>query len=234
MVRRLGSSYYRDRSLGGEEWLGGMLSVAGHAAILIVLTAIASQRPPAIPTSDEIFGVFVPIGVPDGVASPVVQSSAGSPAEVAKPIPRQAASGLPADSGVAAPEARSPGDGRSTRSSSTVAAVARSGPSLGLPTAVDSNDWYLSAVQLKVTRAWQAQTVTQDAEVVVGFHILGDGRIADVQVLQSSGNRLVDLAAQRAVVVSGPFSELPSHLSAPLYLKARFRPDPSGELGARW
>jgi TonB family protein len=97
---------------------------------------------------------------------------------------------------------------------------------------VASSDWYLSAIQLKVSRAWHTQIASQTAEVLLGFYILADGTVVDVQVLQSSGNHLVDLAAQRAVVVSAPFSELPSHLSAPFYLKARFRPDRLAELGA--
>ena len=96
-----------------------------------------------------------------------------------------------------------------------------------------SNDWYLGGVQLKITHAWQTQIVGQDAEVVVGFYILADGTVADVQVVRSSDNPFFDLAAQRSVVISGPFSELPSHLSPPLYVKARFKPETPEALGPR-
>ena len=138
MVRRLASPYSRNGSLDGEEWLGGLLSLAGHLAILLALTAIASQRTPTIPRSPEIFGVFVPVGGPDGVSAPIAQAAAGGPADVVRPLPPLTPDVDSEAAGVSARKSQTTVSGPSTVSSVMAAEAAGPGLSLGVPTGVTS------------------------------------------------------------------------------------------------
>jgi TonB family protein len=51
-----------------------------------------------------------------------------------------------------------------------------------------------------------------DKPVVVRFQILRDGRIEDIRVVDSSGNRSFDYSAHRAVQFINPFRALPPAL----------------------
>ena len=44
---------------------------------------------------------------------------------------------------------------------------------------------------------------------IVTFSIYRDGRAGDVRIVQSSGNPMVDISAQRAVLDASPFPPLP-------------------------
>ena len=113
----------------------------------------------------------------------------------------------PARSNAPAPEARSARD--SVPSSTPGLALAPPGP--GTPEGTDSGgDWYLAGVQRKIWLLWNQQVkagFTQ--QVAVTFTILADGSVTEVQVTQSSGASLLDLAAQRAIYSAAPFAPLP-------------------------
>ena len=59
--------------------------------------------------------------------------------------------------------------------------------------------------------------------VIISFTIMADGSATNFRILESSGNRQVDFAAQRAVSTAQPFSPLPRHYGTNQYtIQARF------------
>jgi TonB family protein len=76
--------------------------------------------------------------------------------------------------------------------------------------------WYAEALQRRLSEEW-GKTLGQvsgptDKPVVVRFQILRDGRIEDIRVVDSSGNRSFDYSAHRAVQFINPFRALPPAL----------------------
>jgi protein TonB len=76
--------------------------------------------------------------------------------------------------------------------------------------------WYAEALQRRLSEEW-TKTLSQvsgptDRPVVVRFEILRDGRIEDIRVIESSGNRSFDYSAHRAVQFINPFRALPPAL----------------------
>jgi TonB family protein len=67
-----------------------------------------------------------------------------------------------------------------------------------------SSNWLQSTVDTSVRWAPRANYT---------FQIMRDGTIANVQLMQSSGNRSVDNSALRAILSSSPVSPLPSGYS---------------------
>src|ERR1700730_2607728 len=77
--------------------------------------------------------------------------------------------------------------------------------------------WYVTAVQNRVSSNWLQSTVDPSVRfaprAVVSFDILRNGSVANVQVLQSSGNASVDASAVRAIQGSNPMNALPNEYS---------------------
>jgi periplasmic protein TonB len=76
----------------------------------------------------------------------------------------------------------------------------------------DTGDWYLAAVQRKIWSNWTRQVKPNLSQPIrVSLTILANGSLEpdSVRVVQPSGVQLLDLAAQRAVLVAAPFSPLP-------------------------
>ncbi len=84
-------------------------------------------------------------------------------------------------------------------------------PGPGLPEGTDTAaDWYLASVQQKIWLLWNQQIRTGfNQPVAVVFTILADGSVTDVNIVQSSGATLLDLAAKRAIYSAAPFGPLP-------------------------
>lgn len=60
-------------------------------------------------------------------------------------------------------------------------------------------------------------------QLLVEFAILGNGKLADIKIISSSGQPLLDEGAVKAVVASEPFPPLPAHLQLDrLNIRARF------------
>jgi TonB family protein len=74
--------------------------------------------------------------------------------------------------------------------------------------------WYVTAVQNRVSSNWLQTAVDPSLKwaprAVVSFDILRNGAVANVQVLQSSGNASVDASAVRAIMGSNPMNALPN------------------------
>ncbi len=106
-------------------------------------------------------------------------------------------------------------------------ALGLSGP--GVPGGTDAGgDWYLAGVQQKIWLIWNQQIKTGFTQpVAVTFTILADGSVADVQITQSSGASLLDLAARRAIDSAAPFAPLPrSYDTNRKTIQAVFQPTP--------
>jgi protein TonB len=77
--------------------------------------------------------------------------------------------------------------------------------------------WYVDAVQRRVSSNWLQSTVDPAVRfaprAVVTFDILRNGAIANVQMLQTSGNASVDTSVVRAVQGSNPLQPLPGDYS---------------------
>ena len=77
--------------------------------------------------------------------------------------------------------------------------------------------WYVDAVRNRVSSNWLQSTVDPSVRfaprAVVTFDILRNGSVANVQILQSSGNASVDNSAVRAILGSNPLNPLPGEYS---------------------
>jgi protein TonB len=77
--------------------------------------------------------------------------------------------------------------------------------------------WYVDAVRNRVSSNWLQSTVDPSVRfaprAVVSFDILHNGSVANVQILQSSGNASVDNSAVRAILGSNPLNPLPGEYS---------------------
>ncbi len=78
---------------------------------------------------------------------------------------------------------------------------------------------YLDQVRENIVRAWnypaQASEERKEGQVDVEFTILKDGRLLDVQILQSSGFGSLDREAIRAVKAASPFKPIPDQMGVP-------------------
>jgi len=100
-------------------------------------------------------------------------------------------------------------------------------PGPGVPGGTDwLGDWYLAGVQRKIWLLWAQQVKAGFSQpIAVRFTILADGSVTDVEVAQSSGATLLDLAAQRAVFSAAPFGPLPRSYGTNRYtIQAIFKP----------
>jgi len=74
--------------------------------------------------------------------------------------------------------------------------------------------WFVEAVRNRISSNWLQTMVDPSVRwaprAVVTFQILRDGRIVNVQITQSSGNRSVDNSAVRAILSSSPVNRLPN------------------------
>lgn len=100
-------------------------------------------------------------------------------------------------------------------------------PGPGVPGGTDwLGDWYLAGVQRKIWLIWAQQIKSGFSQpIAVRFTILADGSVSDVEIVQSSGASLLDLAAQRAVFSAAPFGPLPRNYGTNRYtIQAVFKP----------
>lgn len=85
-------------------------------------------------------------------------------------------------------------------------------------------NYYLDIIRIKINRNWHPQKGTGQAQLVVFFKILRDGKVKDMSLEETSGISFLDRSALRAIVQSEPFPPLPvgfneSHLRVHLTFK---------------
>jgi TonB family protein len=161
-----------------------------------------------------------------GLPDPEVKKPTARPS--AKPEPPRAAPlpNAPRAAGTTAPARVSGGGGTGTTNGPVGLEVLPDGAGVG--TGPDTGDYYIAAVQRKIWQIWLQQVKqTFPQPVVVTFTLNPDGSVplASVQIAQSSGVAMIDLAARRAVQTAMPFSPFPKdYANRPLTIQARFTP----------
>ncbi len=70
-------------------------------------------------------------------------------------------------------------------------------------------NYYLDIIRIKINRNWHPQKGTGQAQVVIFFKILRNGKVKDISVEKTSGISFLDRSALRAIVQSEPFPPLP-------------------------
>jgi TonB family protein len=76
--------------------------------------------------------------------------------------------------------------------------------------------WYAEIVRQRIAQQWLTNGLdarSQQSPAIVSFTIMRDGRIADVRVIQPSGNPNIDNTAQRAVYQASPLPALPPQIT---------------------
>ncbi|MGH9618313.1 MAG: TonB family protein [Bryobacteraceae bacterium] len=76
--------------------------------------------------------------------------------------------------------------------------------------------WYAEIVRQRIAQNWKTTglyAASQRAPAIIGFVIGRDGSVRDVQVVQSSGNPMIDNTAMRAVYNANPLPRLPAQVS---------------------
>jgi periplasmic protein TonB len=213
---------------------GVLVSLVLH----LVLVGVAVAAPVLFPQKVQIrvadgFAVPLPRGgggtpkaAPPAAAEPKTEAPpapAAEPPPLVRKAPKDAepkppSNALPeldARKGRKKPEpqapTRGPASGREASTSSSTPGLAIGAPGPGTPNGTDSGgDWYLAGVQQKIWMLWNQQIKSGFTQpVAVTFTILADGSVAEVQVTQSSGASLLDMAAQRAIYSAAPFAPLP-------------------------
>jgi protein TonB len=69
--------------------------------------------------------------------------------------------------------------------------------------------YYVQQMLARISAGWQRVPVRGQAVVIVRFTILKNGSLQDIEVEQSSGLSVLDLAATRAVYLADPLPPLP-------------------------
>lgn len=157
-------------------------------------------------------------GLPDPDVKP---SARPTKPEAPRPLPRSSA---PAAAQASTASRASSGGGTGTANEPIGLAVMPDGPGVGR--GIDSGDYYMAGVQRKIWSIWLQQVKqTFPQPVIVMFTINPDGSVPSVQVTQSSGVTMLDLAARRAVQTAAPFSAFPrDYENRSITVQAEFRP----------
>jgi TonB family protein len=159
-------------------------------------------------------------GLPEPDAKKPTTKPSAKP-EPPRPAPRSSA---PPTSAAGTPSRVSGGGGTGTTNEPIGLAVLPEGAGVGR--GIDSGDYYMAGVQRKIWSIWLQQVKqTFPQAVIVTFVLNPDGSVPSVQITQSSGVSMLDLAARRAVQTAAPFSAFPKdYANRPLTITAEFRP----------
>ena len=148
---------------------------------------------------------------PPAVANPPALSALSTAADPpgatapANPHPPAAITGapLPGSPPAPAPTAGAPGRGLVT------AAPGSSRETSGGGTTAGDFAWIRDAIQLAIAYPATARRMGWEGKVVVAFHLLPDGSVRDVRVVQGSGYGALDRGAIDAVRTASPFPRSP-------------------------
>jgi protein TonB len=227
---------------------GPAVSIAAHAAFLVVLILLSRSRPITV----------LPVALPVRVVSPAalggrrVVPAAPAPTPAAEPAakPKRVIEKLnekPVPSAKAMPEPTSkrkkvptpvptaapvaPGPAVELPSAGGAGTPAEgAGSSLSFGTSVASFEsdfpftFYVDQMLTLIGANWLKPEATEGTVAVVAFQIQRDGRITDVKLLEPSGVGVYDRAAVRAVYSANPLPPLPPEYAGDrLGVHLRFR-----------
>jgi protein TonB len=104
------------------------------------------------------------------------------------------------------------------------------GTTLSLGAGLPGSDFYSATVRAAIEPRWRKPVLDGEAtsEVTVGFEILRDGTVRDVQVVRTSGIPALDRSAMRAVIEASPLPPFPAGwrgASAPATMTFILRPE---------
>jgi len=221
----LASSLFTNR---GDSWGGPGGDNAVTVGLVGKLPAIPLPRPEAVTTSrvvDESKGLYKAEPKPKPVEPP-------TPAEKIPEFKKEKAphyitppSKVLEDKTTPPPNAVPYGQGGApalpysqfTVGGATQGGMGFSGPGVGGGDFSGRFPSYVDAVRNRISSNWLQSTVDPSVRWApranYTFQIMRDGTVANVQLLQSSGNRSVDNSALRAILSSSPVSPLPSGYS---------------------
>jgi TonB family protein len=200
-------------------------ALVGHLSIACLVLAASGRPSPAV--WRVMPGIPLPVGEVAGDLTPGdIGALQVKPALVRKPASPVRAAGFPLPSAAVrdADRAVPLGTGSGIEGASSQSAAVSIGDSLG---DTSSQSWYLASVRNKIWSIWVAQIRGEaPAHPEIEFIILADGSIGSVELLQSSGDRRLDMAAKRAIWAAGPFAPIPKDRGDAMRVRAVFRPSP--------
>lgn len=211
----------------GGYWLWGGRP-AGHDRLPVVEVALLAEAvSPAESSPDDT--------APDMAAEPVKTPPKTDPVPVAadRTTPRDSADNPPVARGPAEPAPREPIAGHRPAASGEPQPAASRPPRPAAATAgliASIEQAYKSALQAEIARhrsyPLMARRLRQEGTVAVGFVVQADGHLTAIELLESSGHRLLDEAALAAVREVARFRPIPEELDRqdwPLSVPLNFR-----------
>ena len=170
-----------------------------------------SVRPPAPspePPAPE------PVAPPPEPKGPSLQPEP-KPEEPKKPKDKKKEERKPAAD--ARPSPGVPGTSSETPAGSATPGTQGGGPggpgtTLSLGAGLPGSDFYNATVRAAIEAKWRRPVLDQDtpSEVAIGFEVLRDGTVRDVQVVRTSGIAALDRSAMRAVIEAAPLPPFPT------------------------
>jgi TonB family protein len=159
------------------------------------------------------------------IAKPIQPSVAVTPPAMALPDPKQKPRTPPKATATSKdPAGTAVGKGFETRAGTAKVDTGAKGEGFGLSTGGTGGDGgikvpgnfccpeYLVDLRDRITKNWnQNQKIA--GNVVMGFTIQRNGQITDIEVIKTSGNTILDLAAQRALINTRMLAPLPAGYS---------------------
>lgn len=229
---------------------GPAVSIAAHAAFLVLLILVSRPRPVTVlPVALPVRVVSpaalagwrtvtaapapAPTPAPEAPARPkrVIEKLNEKPLPSAKALPEPTAKRKKIPTPVPAPAAVAPGPAvelPSAGGAGTPAEGAGSSLSFGTSVAALESDFpftfYVDQMLTLIGANWLKPEATEETVAVVAFSIQRDGRVTDVKLTEPSGVGVYDRAAVRAVYSANPLPPLPPEFTGDhLGVRLRFR-----------
>ncbi len=198
---------------GGDVYTVGVAENLGGGAGLF--KPATSPQPPALPVEkaskkealkDEKASKAVPL--PEPASGKKNRKKAPEPApKASKAIPAVQSPYIPV------PDVKGTGGAGGAGGGSGGGSGGGVGVSIGSGTGGMGDSYYARAVEARIGQAWSKPIGNQGRiEIVYSFTVDDYGRISNVHLEKSSGNDLLDLTAQRAILASNPLSPPPPDL----------------------
>ncbi len=209
------------RVTGARRYFGLIASFLGHVglgAAFVVAPALAARNRPQI----EFTRVQIVPVQSLGVVEPEPRRPAPSkpepkpapkPVEEKKPVPRPAPTTKPADTRRATADDSSPApEGPQQRQGSPLGSTT-GGSSFGAVAGFDNPDfvynYYVEQMLALIGSHWVRPPVGGGVEAIVRFRIGTRGEVTELELLESSGHTIFDLAGLRAIEQASPLPPLP-------------------------